>query len=87
MIYNINQINHRKLCKHRLAMTEITMITMMIAHRIELVIMQGLQMDDKTIHIVKLRSVSVALMVELTMKDSYQVVYQGKEKTSFHAKN
>ena len=44
-------------------------------------------MDDKTIHIVKLRSVSVALMVELTMKDSYQVVYQGKEKTSFHAKN
>jgi hypothetical protein len=68
-------------------MTEITMITMMIAHRIKPVIMQGLQMDDKTIHIVKLRLVSVDPMVELTTKDSYQVVYQDKEKTSFHVNN
>ena len=71
----------------RLAMTEITMITMMIAHRIELVIMQDLQMDDKTIHIVKLHLISVDPMVELTMKDSYQVVYQDKGKTSFHVDN
>ena len=57
------------------------------SHRIELVIMQGLQMDDETMHIVKLHLISVDPMAELTTKDSYQVVYQDKGKTSFHAKN
>ena len=58
-----------------------------IIHRIRLVIIQVLLMDNKTLHTIKGSSLNVVSTVKLTMKDLLMDAYLDKEKVIFPVNN